>query len=95
MTSNEILQQDLLQLESSQRSHDQMMFQESRMNVAIETEEYNLFSLLNPEVYMDGNMYCVHYGKDRNPMEAVQGFGETVYLAILDFNKSFHTKIRK
>lgn len=85
-------QEELLQVESSQRQHHEDLLFQSRLNASVEAEEYNLFALLKPKVYMDGNQWCVHLG-DANPMETIQGFGDTPYLAILDFNKSFYKKI--
>jgi hypothetical protein len=65
--------------------------EESKHLAAIEAQEYNLFALLKPKVSRDGNQWCVLYGE--NLQEGVSGFGDTIYLAILDFNKSFHQPI--
>ena len=48
---------------------------QSIMNRLIEAEEYNLFTLIKPKIYMDGNMWCVLYGEDL--MNGVAGFGKT------------------
>lgn len=64
---------------------------ESRMNLLIQNEEMNLFNLLKPKVFMDGNMWCVAYGN--NPMEGIYGYGETIMKAIYSFNKEFHKEI--
>lgn len=75
----------------SQLLHDATMKHQEEMNLIIEKEEMNLFSILRPKLFMDGNMWCVLYGD--NLMDGIAGFGETVYKAILDFNASFHKKI--
>jgi len=63
----------------------------NRMHLIVEEQEYHLFKMLNAKIFMDGNMWCVMIGE--NPMDGIQGFGETPYLAVLDFNKSWHSKI--
>jgi hypothetical protein len=65
------------------------LINQSRHNTAIEQEEYNLFSMLRPRVSIDGNQYCVSYG---DMPEGIHGFGDSVYLAVLDFNKQFIAK---
>ena len=64
---------------------------EMKRDKLVEDLEYNLFRLLKPKVSMDGNQWSVLLGN--NMMEGVCGFGDTLYLAILDFNKSFHSII--
>lgn len=61
--------------------------------ILIEKREYNLFSILKPKISIDGNSYCVLYGD--NLQEGIAGFGETLYLAILNFNKQFHKYLTK
>lgn len=61
---------------------------ESRRSAAIEAEEYNLVATLKPSIMIDGNQWCVLFGE--NLQDGVAGFGDTPYLAILDFNKAFH-----
>lgn len=67
---------------------DQSTIDQSRHNAAIEAEEYNLVALLKPEIKIDGNMWCVLWGE--NLQDGIAGFGETPYLAVLDFNKQWH-----
>ena len=55
---------------------------------SLETQEYNLVSLLRPSVTLDGNQWCVLYGA--NLMEGVAGFGDTPHKAVLAFNKAWH-----
>jgi len=85
-------QEQLLQAESSQRQHFQDLEHQSKMNVLVEQEEYNLFATLKPKFYQDksSNQWVVLLGdKIEN---GVYGYGETLYKAILNFNKSFHKK---
>jgi hypothetical protein len=60
---------------------------QSRFNAAIEAEEMNLFSILKPKLFKDGNQWCVLYGE--NLQEGIAGFGDTPRLAIYDFNKQW------
>lgn len=57
----------------------------------IEKAEYNLFVMLKPKFGVDGNQHYVLYGA--NLQEGIVGFGDTLYLAILDFNKRFNEKV--
>lgn len=68
--------------------HQQDILFQSELNLIVEKQEYNLFATLKPKVYRDGNQYCVLLGEDI--MNGIAGFGDTIYLAILDFNKQFH-----
>jgi len=63
------------------------------MCTAVQIGEYTLFSMLRPTVTRDGNQWCVLYGDDL--MTGVAGFGDTPYLAVLDFNKSWHINLNK
>lgn len=60
---------------------------EAVMALLIEQREYNLFSTLKPTISKDGDKWCVLYGADLQ--EGIAGFGDTPYLAILDFNRAF------
>lgn len=55
--------------------------------------EYNLFSLLRPKIYLDGNSWCVHYGEDFP--EGITGFGKTPYLAVLDWTAEWNKQALK
>ena len=57
------------------------------MNLLVEKEEYNLFSMLKPKLYPDGDQWCCLYGEDI--MIGVVGFGETPYKAIMQWNKAW------
>jgi len=65
---------------------------EAQLAAAIEAQEYNLVALLGLAPYPDGNAWCVLWGP--NLQEGVAGFGDTPYLAVLDFNKAQHRKLK-
>lgn len=60
---------------------------QSKMNVLVEQEEMNLFVLLKPNITQYNGKWQVVYNK------LVFGEGETLRLAIYDFNKQFDKKI--
>lgn len=64
---------------------------EMTMANLITENEYKLFAMLKPKLSKDGDQWCVLYGD--NIQVGVAGFGDSPYLAILDFNKSFTTSI--
>lgn len=66
---------------------------EAIMSRLVEQQEYNLFSLLKPKIFIDGDRWCVLYGDDLQ--NGLAGFGETPYLAIIDFSKSFHCTLKQ
>ena len=43
--------------------------------------------LLRPRIYIDGNQWCALYGE--NLQDGIAGFGDTVELAMLDFDKNY------
>lgn len=61
------------------------------MNTAIETEEMNLVVILNPRIFIDGDQWCVLYGKDLQ--NGIAGFGGTPRKAVLAFNKAWDKQI--
>ena len=65
---------------------------QARLGTEIETAEYNLFVTLKPKFGRDGDKHYVILG---DKQEGVAGLGDTLYLAILDFNRSFHKKIEE
>jgi hypothetical protein len=81
---------DFMQAESNQRQHHEVIFHQERMNLIIETEEYNLFSILKPTLFKDGNSWCCLYGDDI--ITGIVGFGDTPYKSILNFNKAWHNE---
>ena len=64
---------------------------QEKCNLITEKYEYNLFSMLKPKFGIDGNQHFVLYGE--NLQEGITGFGDTLYKAILDFNKAFHKEV--
>jgi len=58
---------------------------------AQEQSEFNLFAMLKPELKKDGNQWCVLYGKDLQL--GIAGFGNSPYLAIMDFNSQWYESI--
>jgi len=83
----ELTAEEILQVESNQRQHYETMLFQSKQVAAIEAEEYNKFALLKPKIYIDGNQWCVLLGDDI--VEGIVGFGDTPYLAILDWNRAW------
>lgn len=81
-------QNELLQAESSRRQNHEDLQHQEKMNLIIEQLEYNLFATLKPKFGKDGNQWYVLYGEDLQ--SGIAGFGDTLYLAILDFNKQFY-----
>ena len=72
-------------------AHQADLVHQNILATEIEKAEYNLFVMLKPKFGIDGNQYYVLYGD--NLQEGVVGFGDTLYLAILDFNKKFNEKV--
>lgn len=64
---------------------------EAKMIQLNESCAMNLFSILKPYLSKDGNQWCVLYGE--NLQEGIAGFGDSPFLAIIDFNKSFNATI--
>lgn len=75
----------------SREQHQQDCEHELRMNSLVEQQEYQKFALLKPKIGRDGNQFYILLGE--NLQDGISGFGDTLYLAILDFNKSFVTTI--
>ncbi len=59
--------------------------------VATEKDEMNLVVMFKPKLSIDGDQYCWLLGD--NLQDGVAGFGESPYLAALDFNANFHKKL--
>jgi hypothetical protein len=66
---------------------------EMRIAILTEQSEYNLFSILKPRVFMDGNKWCVLYGD--NITDGVAGFGDSPFDAVIDFNNAWNKKLPK
>ena len=84
-------EEETRQVESSQRKHHEVLEHQDRAFLTVEKIEYNLFQILKPKLYKDGDKWCVLYGDDIQ--EGICGFGETPYKAILDWNKQWNSKI--
>lgn len=80
---------DFEQIESSQRQHHQELEHSVRMNIVVEQQDYNLFALLKPKIFKDGDQWCVLLGE--NIQEGICGFGKRPIDAIVEFNKAFFT----
>lgn len=59
----------------------------------IETAEMNLVIIFGAKLSIDGDKYCWLVGD--NPQSGLCGFGDSPYLAALDFNKRFHAPLPK
>ena len=84
-------EEETRQVESSQRQHHEVLEHQDRAFLTVEKIEYNLFQILKPKLYKDGDKWCVLYGDDIQ--EGICGFGETPYEAIIDWNKQWNSKI--
>lgn len=60
---------------------------QSKLNAYVEAEEMNLFVLLKPKLFQDGNQFCVMLGEDIQ--SAICGFGDTPRKAVWAFNKEW------
>lgn len=63
-----------------------------RYQVAQEQQEFNLFAQLKPSIQKDGNQWCVLYGGDLQV--GIAGFGDSPYLAIMDFNNQWYKSLK-
>lgn len=71
-------------------AENEIMLHQEKMNIVIEQAEYNLFSMLKPKIFKDGKQWCVLYGN--NIQDGIAGFGDTPYLAILNWNSQWQSK---
>ena len=78
--------------ESNQKQNYETYYHQERMALIVEKEEYNLFQILKPKLFVDGDKWCVLYGE--NLQDGIAGFGESPYKAILDFNKAWNKPIK-
>jgi hypothetical protein len=62
-----------------------------RLSMAEEAQEVNLVSMLKPAITIDGNQWCVLYGKDLQ--SGVAGFGDSPAQAARDFNEQWYKKL--
>jgi endogenous inhibitor of DNA gyrase (YacG/DUF329 family) len=66
---------------------------ENRRQEAKENNEINLIAKLGLIPFRDGNQWCFLLGK--NIQEGICGFGDSPYLAMLDFNNAFYKRVNK
>jgi len=82
-----------LQIESSQRQHNESMEHECRYRSAQIAEELALFSTLKPSIQKDGNQWCVLLGD--NLQEGVASFGKSPLEAIRNFNAEMNKEAQQ
>ena len=70
---------------------DQKQTHQSEISRLVELEEFNLFSLLRPKIYIDGSRWCVLHGEDIQ--DGVCGFGATPREAVSDFTKAWDKRL--
>ena len=85
--------EEFYQIESSQKQHNEMMLHQDRQFIVVQAAEYSLFVLIKPKLYKDGNQWCCLYGE--NQMEGIVGFGNSPYLAILDWSSKWGDDLTK
>jgi len=61
---------------------------QEQINAAYEMQRPSV--VFKPRIYQDGNMHCVLLGE--NIQDGVAGFGETVQIAMVDFDNNFNTQ---
>lgn len=72
---------------------NQLQYLASKENdLLVEKQEYNLFQMLKPKLYRDGNQWCVLYGD--NLQEGICGFGDSPYKAIWNWKQAFDEPIK-
>ncbi len=58
---------------------------------AEEDTKLNLIAHLKPKLSIDGNMYCLLFGKDLQ--EGICGFGESMSKAVNSFYEDYHADL--
>ena len=74
-----------------ERNHHDNEASSINSQTAQEKNDFNLFAMLKPKFYLDGNQWCVLYGD--NLQSGVAGFGDSLHKAILDFNVQWYKAI--
>ena len=82
-----------LQLESSQRQHNEKLRHEYEMSTIAMENNMKLFSMLKPKLTIDGDQWCCLYGEDLRV--GIAGFGDSTYKAIQNWNQEWYKKIQK
>lgn len=83
-------QDELLEIESSQRQHFAVLEHEEAMAALTIKSDLASFEVLHPTITKDGDKWCVLYGN--NLQDGIAGFGDTIHAAIIDFNGQFERK---
>ena len=76
------------EIESSQRQHHNEIQHQMKVELLEIEQQYKRFSMIQPRVFKDGDMWCVLYGE--NQMDGIVGFGETIHKAIMDWENYFN-----
>ncbi len=84
-------EEEIRQVESSQRQHHEVLEHQDRAYLTCQAIEYNLFAMLKPTLARDGKQWCVLYGDDLQV--GIAGFGDSPYEAILDWNRQWAAEI--
>lgn len=84
-------EEDFYQIESSQRQFNERLRHEYDIEYYHERNVFNLFALLHPKLFIDGDQYCVLLGD--NIQDGICGFGDTPTKAIVEFNNNFITPL--
>lgn len=71
----------------SDNSHNEQMIKQEKMNTEFMRQTFIAVSELKPTLAKDGDQWCYLLGE--NLQSGIAGFGDTPYLAMVDFNKSF------
>jgi predicted RNA-binding protein with EMAP domain len=89
----QMTEEEIRSIESGQKQFHEEFRHEADMIYYQTRLDYQLFEILRPRIYLDGNQWCVLLGE--NLSEGIAGFGDTPYLAVLDFNKCFYKTNKK
>ena len=75
----------------SDTSHyDQILFQEKIRAAELEVD-CKLFSMLKPQIYVDGDRWCCLYGEDIQ--SGIVGFGKSPIEAIRQWNSEWYKEV--
>ena len=74
----------------SQQDYYNRLEHQAKMEILANSEDLNIFSILKPKFGVDEGRYFVLLGDDLQ--SGICGFGETLILAIRDFNGQFYKK---
>ncbi|MDQ7798513.1 MAG: hypothetical protein RDU76_06180 [Candidatus Edwardsbacteria bacterium] len=86
-------EQEYWQMRSSQEQFHQELQHREQMNIAVATLDLINVKMLQPKIYIDGDMWCVLYGE--NLQDGIAGFGKTPFYAISDFNTALNKPVKE